>query len=67
MKVVWTVLIVVLIAALICWVREGADFNIVTALPLLGGRPPGCGDVGALALLAITGWGVARLWNRKEK
>lgn len=67
MKVAWVVLILVLLASVACWVRGGADFNIVSALPFLGGRPPGIADIGALALLAITGWGIARLLTRKDK
>ena len=42
MRIVWTVLIIVVIASVACWVRGEADFHIVSALPLLGGRPTWC-------------------------
>jgi hypothetical protein len=68
MRIVWTVLIVVLIAALICWVRSGSAFNVVQALPLLGGHPPGIFDLGAFVMILITIWGVRRLTrNRSDR
>jgi hypothetical protein len=61
MKVVWTVLVIVLLAGVICWVREGAGFSVLQALPLLGGHAPGLFDVGGVALIVITIWGLRRL------
>ena len=66
MKVIWTVLIVVLIAGLMCWVRGGADFSFVRALPFLGGHPPGVFDFGAICLCVITVWGLARLRRNRD-
>ena len=68
MKIIWAVLIIVLIAALICWVRTGADvFSIVEALPLLGGHEPSWlwDALGGGGLLLITAWGIRRL-QRKQ-
>lgn len=64
MKAFWIVLGLLLLAALIVWVRAGAKFNLIHTLPLLGGKPPSlCWDGAALAMIPIAIWGVRRLRN----
>ena len=65
MRAFWIVLSVLLLAALIVWVRGGAQFNVLDALPLAGGRPPSlCWDGAAAAMVLIAIWGVTRLFRR---
>ena len=66
MKAVWIILLILLITALISWVRDDAtDFHIVHTLPFLGGQPPSfLWDGAALAMIAITIWGICRLMRR---
>lgn len=62
MKAFWIVLIVLLIAALIVWVRAGAGFHVLHTLPLLGGaRPSWLWDGAAVVMLAIAVWGIWRV------
>ena len=66
MKTVWIVLIVVLLACVIVWVRSGSTFPIVQSLPLLGGYHPGIYDAGAGAMILITIWGLRRMGRRGD-
>jgi hypothetical protein len=65
-KVVWIVLLILLLASLIGWVRGDAVFPIVQALPFLGGYSPGIYDAGACIMILITVWGIRRLNRRNE-
>jgi hypothetical protein len=67
MRLAKITLVLIAIAALINWVRAGHDFgHIARCLPFCGGHRPGFCDVGALALLGLAAWGLARL-NRPSK
>jgi hypothetical protein len=66
MRAFWIVLSVLLLAAMIVWVRAGATFSLVHTLPLLGGKPPSlCWDGAALAMILIAICGVQRMRRRK--
>jgi hypothetical protein len=54
-------LIIAFTAALIVWARGGRDFPMQQAFPFLGGRRPGIYELGGLAILLITCWGLKRL------
>ena len=66
MKAALVVLVVVLAASVINWMR-GSEHNapIVQSLPFLGGHPPSIYDLAALILLpGMLLWGLARLRGR---
>jgi hypothetical protein len=61
-KLVMLILILVLAAALINWVRSGdSTWHIAQSLPLLGGYAPDMYNLGGAAMLLITLWGLRRL------
>ncbi len=63
-KTVQVVLVILLIAALIGWVRNGRDVGpIARCLPFCGGHRPAFYDLGGLAMLGLGIWGLARLKN----
>jgi hypothetical protein len=62
------IVLVLLLAALINWVRQGAGFPIVQTLPLLGGKEPSVlWDGAAIVMLAITAWGIRRVARRHSE
>jgi hypothetical protein len=61
------VLIIVLIACLINYLRAGADFPIVRCLPFAGGHEPSLYDAGAFALLLMIPWGLGRLRRKDDE
>ena len=68
MKLFWIVLIVLLFAALIDWVREAQDpFHVLGTLPLLNPRPSGLWHVAGLLMIVITAWGIRRLKNSDDE
>lgn len=66
LKLFWIVLLVLLTAALLTWLRaEGGGTSVVRALPLLGGHKPSIlWDGASAAMLLITLWGIGRLRRR---
>ena len=58
MKIAKLMLIIVLGAAIVLWIRAGEDFHIATTVPLLGGYEPGGYDVAGviLGVIAYIGW-----------
>ena len=68
MKAAWAVLLVVLTAALIAWMRaEHADFALPQALPFLGGYEPSFFDVAGSAMLFICILGLVRMKRGNDK
>ena len=67
MKAASVVLIVVLIACFISFLRAGAGFPIVRCLPFCGGHRPGGYDAAAFALLLMIPWGLGRLRRRDDE
>lgn len=63
MKIFWIALGGLLLAGLIVWVRGGsAPFNVLHALPLLGGHKPSLlWDGAAFVMVLIVLWGLRRL------
>ena len=66
MRPVAIVLVVLLAAVAINFLRAGAGFPIVRCLPLCGGHSPGIYDIGAFALLLMVPWGLARLRRNRD-
>jgi hypothetical protein len=67
MRLAKIVVVLIVIAALITWVRAGTNFgHIVRCLPFLGGHKPGFYDVGALTLLGLAVWGISRLGRSRK-
>jgi len=66
MKAAAVVLTVVLAACLINWVRSGASFHVVQALPLCGGYTPSLYDAATVAMLLLIPWGLGRLSSNGE-
>ena len=66
MKLIVMLIVVLLFAALINFVRGDSGFPISQAPPLLGGHPPGMFDVAAGVMLLIAVWGIWRLVRREE-
>lgn len=69
MKAFRVVLIILLIAALMNFVREGGGrtFHIITTLPFAGGHEPAIWDLGGLCLIALGIWGWQRLKRQRRK
>jgi hypothetical protein len=61
------VLIVVLGAAVLRWVRAGESFPFVHALPWIGGYAPGIYDVAAVAMLLIGFLGIRNLYRKDDE
>jgi len=62
MKAAKVVLIALLAALAINWVRQGSTFHIVQTLPFLGSRKPTLSyEVGGFILLILAWWGFSRL------
>ena len=66
MKLIVILIVLLLFAALINFLRGDAGFPISQALPLLGGHPPGLFDVAAGAMILISIWGIMRLLRKKD-
>ena len=64
MRLILIIVIVVLFAALLNFVRAEVDTPLLQSLPLLGGHTPGGYDVAATALLLISAWGVWRCFRK---
>ncbi len=66
MRFFWIIVIVLLFAAVICWVRDSATgFHVIQALPLLGGKEPSIlWDGATVVMLLIVIWGVRRLGQK---
>ena len=64
MKAVKIVLVVLLIAALANWIRDGKSFSLLESLPIIGGYEPGIYDVGGIVMVLIALWGVDRIRRR---
>ncbi len=59
------VTLLLLFAAILNFVRSGADFFVLDTLPLIGGRSPSLlWDGAAVAMILITIWGIRRLRRR---
>lgn len=64
MKAAKIIGVILLLGALIGWVRHGQDVgHIARSLPFCGGHKPGFYDLGALAVLGLVLWGLSRLRN----
>ena len=62
-----TILIIVIVAlAVIGWIMQDTDFHIAESLPFCSGEKPNFYDIGALALLTLLVWGLARLAKRRR-
>ncbi len=61
MRAVVVVLIVIFASTLINWIRAGSSLPIVRSLPFCGGRKPGTYEVGAILMILLFLWGLARL------
>jgi hypothetical protein len=64
MKAFMIVIVVIVTAVVINWVRCGDAFALPQALPFLGGKDPGVYDLGACGLLLLCLWGIIRLRRR---
>lgn len=64
MKAAKIILVILVISALIGWVRGGhGPEHIARSLPFCGGHKPGLYDIGGLAVIGLLLWGLARLRN----
>jgi hypothetical protein len=64
MKAAKVILVVLVVGALIGWVRqENSVGHIVRCLPFCGGHKPAIYDFGGLVLLGLVLWGLSRLKN----
>jgi len=67
MKAAKIILVILVISALIGWVRGGhGPEHIAKTLPFCGGHRPGLYDLGGLAMLGLCLWGLARLRNARQ-
>ena len=66
MRTVALILIVLLIAGLANWVRQGDAFHIARALPFCSGRPPGIYDLAGIVMIVILLAGLRRLLSPAE-
>ena len=67
MKTPGVVIIVLLLTAcMINWVRQGDAFHIVKVLPFCSGRMPGIYDVAGILLIVIVISGLRRLFSSAE-
>mgnify|MGYP001590445682 CR=1 FL=1 len=64
MKLFKIVLVTLLVAGVIKWVRQGRGFSILESLPIVGGHELSRYDVAAVIMLAIMLWGMARMARR---
>ena len=60
MKLFKIVLVTLLVAGVIKWVRQGRGFSILESLPIVGGHELSRYDVAAVVMIAITLWGIAK-------
>lgn len=60
MRLFKIVLVTLLLAAIVNWVRQGRGFTILESLPIVGGHEPGRYDVAAIIMILIALWGIAR-------
>jgi hypothetical protein len=60
MRLFKIVLVTLLLAAIVNWVRQGQRFSILESLPLVGGHDPSRYDVAAVVIIVIALWGIAR-------
>jgi len=68
MRIAVAVFIVLIISATIVAVRGDADFPLVQALPFLRGRgKPENYEWAGVAMLAITAWGIGRLYRKSDE
>ena len=64
MRVILIVVVVVLIATCLVWVREGRDFPLPQVLPMCDGRPVSpLYAVAGVILLILAARGLKRLWH----
>ena len=64
MKAAKIILVLLVISALIGFVRSGRDLgHIGRVLPFCSGGAPGLYDFAALAVVAIALWGIARMYR----
>lgn len=66
MKLTKIVVVVLLISAVMLWIRNGDMASILESLPLVGGHRPGLYDVGAFVMFMIVLWGIGRVARRQR-
>ncbi|MEK6675015.1 MAG: hypothetical protein AABZ47_05095 [Planctomycetota bacterium] len=61
MRLFKVVLVILLLAAVANWMRQGQrGFSILESLPIIGGHDPSRFDLAAIAMILVTLWGIAR-------
>jgi len=66
MKTAKIVILLIVLIAVMNWLREGRDFPLPTVLPWLGGDKPGIYDFAALTMVIIAVLGLRRLARRQD-
>jgi hypothetical protein len=66
MKLTGIVMIVILICAVLAFIRGGQNFPIAHILPFSGGKTPGFYDLASIIVIAIVCSGIYRLLHPKS-
>lgn len=66
MRSVIICLIILIIAVVINWAREGEGFHIMRVFPFLGGDPIDLYDIGGIGLLIVLMLGIHRLKQNRN-
>ena len=67
MRIFFITLVLILLVAIMVWVRSGDGFHIARVLPFCGGHEPGLYDVAALGVILILLLGLKQLYRPPDE